>query len=258
MKKIIAMIMAVVIAISISCVCAFADGNATVKVTDANVKAGDSFSVKVSLENCDEITSLSVKLNYDNSVLKLVDGKCLVGNAILYQVDTKNNVALFKFDGNVNANGDIFELNFSVDSNAQSDSYKISIDRIVIKQLTNEKEIDLSANTKAGVVTIKSDEKPTNPPASTEPPVTVPPASTDPSTEPPVTVPPVSTDPSTKPPVTDKPEPTETTTATTTTTEPSTKDRIPQTGDSSAIALVAGVCVIAGVAFVATRKKDSE
>ncbi len=184
MKKILSIFMAIVVVISVLGLCAFAGADATVKIADATVKAGESFTVNVMLENCDELTSLSIKLNYDNSVLKLVDGKCLVDNPTLHQVDVKNNVALFKVDGNADANGNIFELNFNVDSKANAGSYNISIDRIVIKQSTDTNEVDLSANTESGVITVKGDEVTTAEPTDTSTTTTKPADTSTTTTEP--------------------------------------------------------------------------
>lgn len=257
-------------------VCMIASANnAAVKISDAQAKAGESFNVTVSLENCADITSLSVKLKYDSSVIELVSGKCLVNNTIIKQVDVKNNVALFKFDSeNVKVDGDIFELTFKVNDKAETGTYKISFDRIVIKQLSYYQEIDISADAKTCTVAVKGVEVVTTAAPTTVAPTTVVPTTAAPTTVAPTTVVPTTVAPTTIAPTTEPTteskttEPmvttegvattteTETTDVIVTTTEPTTDDKIPQTGESVAITVIAGVFVLAGVAFLATKKKE--
>ena len=246
MKKI-TKLMAIVFAFAIFvslCIPAFAANSMTISVADKTVKAGEEVTVDVMLENNPGFNYLKLKVEYSPAmtITAVKDGKLFD-----YMKPTPGNkndnpyVYLYASTEDENYNGKLFSITFKVADNAEIKDHFIAIS---VVQCVNQSNENVSVKTKAGMISVLSNGNnvTTTKPADTSTTTTKP---ADTST---TTTKPADTNTTTTKPV-DK---------STTTTEPSTKDKIPQTGESSIVALVGGVCVIASVAFVATRKKNEE
>ena len=175
---------------------------------------------------------LKVQVSYDDSVMTLSSVKnCKLFDALASMPgNTSANPFSMVFAGAADENysGDLFTLTFTVADDAASGKYNIGID---VAQCANQKNENLSVAADSAVITIEGK--------------TTQPETKETTTE------------------TTQPETKETTTETTqpetkeTTTETTTIGTIPITGDNAIGSVLAGVCIIAAAAFVATRKKES-
>jgi len=238
------------------CIPAFSANSMTISVSDKTVKAGEEVTVDFMLENNPGFNYLKLKIEYSPAmtISSVKDGKLF--DFMKPTAGNKNDnpyVYLYASTEDENYNGKLFSITFKVDDTAAVKDHFITVS---VEQCVNQANENVDVKTRAGMISVLENDKTT----------TTKPADTSTTTKPVTTEPPVTT---TKP-TTTKPadtsttttKPADTSTTTTkpadnsTTTEPATKDKIPVTGDSNVIALVAGVCVIAGVAFVSTRKKN--
>ena len=254
MKKI-TKLMAIVFAFAMFvslCIPAFAANSMTISVADKTVNAGEEVTVDVMLENNPGFNYLKLKVEYSPAmtITSVKDGKLF--DFMKPTPGNKNDnpyVYLYASTEDESCNGKLFSITFKVADNAESKDHFIAIS---VVQCVNQANENVTVKTKAGMISVIGNDVTTTKPADTST-TTTKPADTSTTTTKPA-------DTST---TTTKPADTSTTTTklvdkNTTTTEPSTKDKIPQTGESDIVAVVAGVCVIASVAFIATRKKNEE
>ena len=202
------------------CLTAFAEDPMSVSASDVSAKAGSEVTVTVKLNNNVGMNYLKVQVSYDDSVMTLSSVK----NCKLFD-------ALASMPGNTSANPFSMVFAGAADENYSGDLFTLTFTvaddaasgkyniGIDVAQCANQKNENLSVAADSAVITIEGK--------------------------------------------TTQPETKETTTETTqpetkeTTTETTTIGTIPITGDNAIGSVLAGVCIIAAAAFVATRKKES-
>lgn len=271
--KIISVIVAVVMILTLA-VFSYAADTFTVSANDVTTNAGKDVKVIVSIDKNPGVVAFQLKAEYDTQYLTLKSSE--KGSALTtfdYTIFNMTNSPIsiggvVNVESNADAEtannkktGEIAVLTFSVAENAPEGQYPIEI---TITKCVNYQNETVSTSAKSAVVKVMGETEPTTPPVTTEKETTTkPPVTTEKETttkQPPVTTEKETT---TKPvddnTTTTKPIDSNTTTTekpTTTTTTKKYDGGIPATGDSSIGTVIASVCILAGVAFVATKKKE--
>lgn len=75
-----------------------------------NVKSGDTFLVKVSMEDSGMIKSMALTFYTDDNAFEIVDGSWLNHDAVIADFNKENKDAVIAFKDEVNYCGEIFEL----------------------------------------------------------------------------------------------------------------------------------------------------
>lgn len=111
----------------------FADGEAKIKVSEAEAKAGETVDIEISLENNPGIISMLLSVDYDKSVfaLKEVKDAGILGSQLHSNNVSVNPYTLFWSNGTAKtdftANGTVATLTFSVAENAVTGNYPIKV-----------------------------------------------------------------------------------------------------------------------------------
>ncbi len=281
LTKVLTLLMTVVILISV-CVVSFASSTMKVTATDVSAKAGEEITINVNLDDNVGVAILRVTVEYDASVLTLK--KCVKGEAAKSfdssMLSTSDNPVVLSCqmnppedeanaeEANNKTNGNLLTFTFTTSSDVKAGAYPITV-KVAKCFDINDDKVDCIAESASVVIVEKETTEPTTPPVTTEKETTTnPPVTTEKET---TTKPPVTTTENTT--TTEKETTTKLVDDNTTTTRPidnnttttekqtttTTKKHdggIPATGDSSVVAVVAGVCILAGTAFVATKKKE--
>ena len=116
-------------------------------VSDVAARAGQQFSVTVSIENNPGIAGLMISLSYDTSVLTL-NG---VSNGGMFSGFSSGKNYLFDEDGDVTEDGVLMTLNFTVAEEADAGDYQIGVS---IKEATNYDLDDIDIFVVPGTVTV--------------------------------------------------------------------------------------------------------
>lgn len=112
MKKGISVFLIVISLIVISLIVVFS-GCKKVSSTPSdtfNVKSGDTFLIKVSMEDSGMIKSMALTFYTDDNAFEIVEGNWLNHNAIIADFNKENKDAVIAFKEEVNYCGEIFKL----------------------------------------------------------------------------------------------------------------------------------------------------
>ena len=128
MKKVIAILVAVILCLSVMAISAMADGG-QVSLSSSTVTRGNQVTLNVSVSGSIEFCILRLKINYDTSALKVIgSSSSLVGPR--YTPGNVNNPDYYLYwDGasNVSASGVIASVTFEALPNASKGNYPISL-----------------------------------------------------------------------------------------------------------------------------------
>lgn len=106
MKKYISTILAIALLFSVFTGCG--------KTNDENkpfdVKAGDVFTVRVSMEDSGLIKSMALTIYSDDETFEILDGKWLNHQAVIADFNRENKDAAIAFKDDTNYHGEIFEF----------------------------------------------------------------------------------------------------------------------------------------------------
>ncbi len=270
MKKITKIMMSIIALtlVFLLSVSSFAAAKTVISCGSVTAKAGETVTIDVEITNNPGISSMRFNVGYDATImsLKSVENVGTLKNLqFVPGNDVSKNPFIVGFLGLASedsSNGIICTLTFEIKDSVSAGEYDISLSLLSCFNLNNE-TIDVSMNSGSIVIEEETAEPttatPTTAVATTAAPTTVAPTTVAPTTVAPTTEPSTESK-TTEPMVTTEVVATTTETETTdvivTTTEPTTDDKIPQTGESVAITVIAGVFVLAGVAFLATKKKE--
>lgn len=106
MKKIISVLL-----IAISLILVFSGCKKTQTASESfEVKSGDTFFVKVSMEDSGLIKSMALTFYSDDSAFEIIDGKWLNHQAVISDFNKENKDAAIAFKEENNYCGEIFEL----------------------------------------------------------------------------------------------------------------------------------------------------
>lgn len=267
LTKIITVLLAVVI-ITSACVVSFAANGMNIKAGNVTAKAGEEVTVNVNLNDNSGVAILRVTVKYDSSVLTLK--KSIKGDAAKSfdssMVSTSDNPIVLSCqmnppedeanadEANNKTNGNLLSLTFAVATDAKAGEYPITVNVVKCFDINDN---NVSCSTESAKVVVAEKEtttEPTTPVVTT----TTKPADNNTTTTKPADNNTTTTKPAESNTTTTKPAESNTTTTKPVDNNTTTKSHtgIPVTGDSSMGAVIAGVCVLAGVAFVATKKKE--
>lgn len=111
MKRLLAILLGVVLAVSMLTVTALAaEPDITCRVSKTDVKLGETVTVTVSISGYEPIKSAGIALDYDQDVFEVVSGRWLVSNPLISDFDTEKLNAVFAYSKAQDINGDIFEF----------------------------------------------------------------------------------------------------------------------------------------------------
>lgn len=141
----------------------FAIGDAAIAVSSVTAKAGDEVSVTLSLENNPGIVSMTLRLNWDSSVLtltKVTDGGIIGATAHKPELQTPytlvwvNDMATTNFT----ENGVIVTLTFEVAESAEAGEYPITVSYDYDNYDIYDKDVELvKFEIKDGAVTVEEE-----------------------------------------------------------------------------------------------------
>lgn len=106
MKKYISIVLAVVLLLSVFTGCGKKDD----EDTRFDLKAGDVFTVRVSMEESGIIKSMALTIYSDDETFEILDGKWLNHQAVIADFNRENKDAAIAFKDDTNYYGEIFEF----------------------------------------------------------------------------------------------------------------------------------------------------
>ena len=134
MKKIISVLLAVMLIMSISCISGNAQGVVpSFEIVGGNAKVGDTVDVNIKINNNPGITSLQIKVAYSTSDLELIgfEDEELFGNPLSHSDMSRNPLIISWFASNSTNStnsGVLATLHFRVKENAESSNITLSYD----------------------------------------------------------------------------------------------------------------------------------
>jgi hypothetical protein len=130
-KRILSLLLALTLVVGMLPVNAWAEGAATITVSNRETYAGNSFSITVSAQDLDSLASLDFTLYYDADVMTVnsTSNGNLLSNAI---VSVNRNMAgrialsMTHLDG-ISGSGTLLTVNFTVSQNAEPGEYPVRL-----------------------------------------------------------------------------------------------------------------------------------
>lgn len=148
MKKIIAIVLALVMMLSFSAV-AFAAENLMIEVDSLTAKPGESITVPINLSSNSGFMYMKIRVVYDESNLELTG--ITKGDVSATSFSTEGNAMLWDGTGNLTGTGVLAYASFTVKNSAAAGNYTIGISFI---EAYDEDENDLSAEVTPGTLTV--------------------------------------------------------------------------------------------------------
>ena len=132
-KRLGALLLAVCVSASLLCVPALAAGEPTIRVSGASAQAGGTVRISISLENNPGIIAMLLKVEYNSSVLTLIDVQDagLLGTTY-HNPDLAKSPYILSWandsaDENYTVNGTIVTLTFQIKEGAAAGSYPVTV-----------------------------------------------------------------------------------------------------------------------------------
>ena len=152
MKKLIAMLVAVFLCLSVMAIPAMADGG-QISISSDTVTRGNQVTLSISASGDVEFSALKIRISYDKSALKIVGCSNALGG-MAFQPGNPDNATyapLWYGAGNVSANGVIGYITFEALTNAAKGSYSIGVS---VEDCSNQEGNDVAMAGGAGTITI--------------------------------------------------------------------------------------------------------
>ena len=152
MKKLIAMLVAVFLCLSVMAIPAIADGG-QISISSDTVTRGNKVTLSISASGDVEFSALKIRISYDKSALKIVGCSNALGG-MAFQPGNPDNATyapLWYGAGNVSANGVIGYITFEALTNAAKGSYSIGVS---VEDCSNQEGNDVAMAGGAGTITI--------------------------------------------------------------------------------------------------------
>ena len=152
MKKIVAIVVAIVLCMSIMAVSAMADGG-QVSLSSNTVTRGNQVTLNISVSGGVEFAFLKLRISYDKSALKIVGSASSLGGLSFTQGNPNNPTYTPVWSGpaNVSADGVIASITFEALADAAKGSYTIGVS---VEECYNQTFEDVSLAGGAGTITI--------------------------------------------------------------------------------------------------------
>lgn len=152
-KKITALLLAIVISVSMSAV-AFAAGTPTVSVSSTVASPGETVTLNVSISNNPGINTFSFGFDYDTSKLTLTGVELVSGIPGQFTYSKK---AVWLNSGDITTNGNYLTLTFVVASDAASGDANVTV-TYNTGDISNYNEDDVDFEISAGKITVKNND----------------------------------------------------------------------------------------------------
>ena len=156
-KRLSALVLALVVLLSISAVSLAAEG-LSVSLGQGSGKAGETVTLPISLNNNPGISGMSLTLSYDHAVLSFVKAENLTDGS--FSPNTSSDVITWLYGHNKYEDGDYFSLSFAIKSDAAKGTYPITLSLTdnTGDNLVNENATPIPAALVAGSITVIGDE----------------------------------------------------------------------------------------------------
>lgn len=179
MKRIIAILLAVLLLVGCLPLAGFAVESATVTVADVQAKAGQQVAVTFGVSQV-AFAAYDMIITYDDTVMTLLEIRAGTGYSGMFAANASNGMVGYANSHNQTLDGELFTAVFQVAENAPGGVYPVSVD---VDYICDQEFVDLDVSVVPGSVTIGDVDAETVPPPPEEEMTFVPPEIDD-QTEP--------------------------------------------------------------------------